>query len=70
MNTLLSNEKLSIKHKLKSALKAEVPYKSMGSEYGLSNKLPLKLRAGLLACHTLSMQKKSMASEMAWSGEL
>ena len=55
-----------IKRRLDCDLKAEVPYKSMGSKYSLNNNLPLEFRVGGLACHTLlSVQKKCMASKMA-----
>ena len=48
------NDQLSVDGaKLDGELNAEVPYKSMGSECGLSNNSPLKLRTGHLVFHTL-----------------
>ena len=50
--TRTKNDQLSVDGaKLDGNLKAEVPYKSMGSKCGSSNNSPLELRAGHLACH-------------------
>ena len=52
--TRTKNDQLSVDGaKLDGNLKAEVPYKSMGSKCGSSNNSPLELRTGHLACHTL-----------------
>ena len=53
MRDLLFGRKMVDGAKIDGELNAEVPYKSMGSECGLSNNSPLKLRTGHLVFHTL-----------------
>ena len=46
--------------KLDGDLKAEVPYKSIGSKCGLSNNSPLEFKADRLTCHTLLSMQRSI----------
>ena len=69
--TRTKNDQFSVDGaKLNGNLKAEVPYKSMGSKCGSSNNSPLELRAGHLACHCKRSVWQARWPALSSSGEL